>query len=168
MAYLFLAVALALVLLTVFWQRSLGRPICPPGPRKHWLYGNLFDMPYSVNWQRLLDWNEQFGDMVYLTAFGHSVIVLNTPKAIKDLLVKRARNYSNRPHTVMAYELFDMKKSMVLADYDDKYRELRKLTQQAFGPEASKKYEGVQLDIIRRFLQGLQKDPQGFRTHTRL
>ena len=35
--------------------------------------------------------------MVYLEAMGQPILVLNSLEAIKDLLVSRAENYSDRP-----------------------------------------------------------------------
>lgn len=103
----------------------------PPGPRKHWLVDNLYDMPIRVDWDKLRSWQHKFGtwlvripspidsaiagDMVYLTAFGKSVLILNTPTAIKDVLEKRAKNFSHRPQTVMVSELFGLGKVCTLS-----------------------------------------------------
>ena len=46
--------------------------------------------------------------MVYLKAFGYSILVLNSPEAVSDLLDKRAHIYSNRPRFVMAGELMGL------------------------------------------------------------
>ena len=46
--------------------------------------------------------------MSYLTAFGKSVLVLHTAEVIKDLLEKRAKIYSHRPHTVMGGEIYGL------------------------------------------------------------
>lgn len=45
------------------------------------------------------------GDVVYLSALGRSIIVLNSQKAAADLLGRRARNYSDRPRFIMASEI---------------------------------------------------------------
>ena len=37
------------------------------------------------------------GDVVHLSVFGHSIVLLNTPEAINDLLESRFRIYSDRP-----------------------------------------------------------------------
>ena len=46
--------------------------------------------------------------MSYLTAFGKSVLVLHKAEVIKDLLDKRAKIYSHRPHTVMGGEIYGL------------------------------------------------------------
>ena len=52
--------------------------------------------------------NTSIGTMSYLTAFGKSVLVLHTAEVIKDLLDKRAKIYSHRPHTVMGGEIYGL------------------------------------------------------------
>lgn len=44
-------------------------------------------------------------DMVYLTALGQPVIVLNSLKAASELLDRRANIYSDRPRLIMGNEI---------------------------------------------------------------
>lgn len=57
---------------------------------------------------------------------------------------------------------------MALYEYNEKYRELRKLTQKAFARHSLAKYENVLMDVVRLFLQGLYESPADFRSHTRV
>jgi hypothetical protein len=41
------------------------------------------------------------GPINYFNAFGRDYIVLNTPKAVNDLLMQRGANYSDRPKLEM-------------------------------------------------------------------
>ncbi|CAL1708140.1 unnamed protein product [Somion occarium] len=160
--------AIVIVALCVIIYRSRDRGRYPPSPPKHWLLGNLLDMPRTVDWDKLLAWRNKYGGMTYLSAFGRSVLVLNTAEVIKDLLDKRAKNYSHRPHTVMAGELFGLDKTLVFYDYNDRYRVIRRLTQQVLSPEASRKYQDLQLDVIKLLLDRLRVDPDDFREQCRL
>lgn len=45
---------------------------------------------------------------MFLRAFGYSVLVLNSPEAVSDLLDKRGHIYSHRPRFVMAGELMGL------------------------------------------------------------
>jgi hypothetical protein len=49
--------------------------------------------------------SQSTGDVVYLSALGRSIIVLNSQKAAADLLGRRARNYSDRPRFIVAAEI---------------------------------------------------------------
>lgn len=45
------------------------------------------------------------GDVIFLSALGHSFVVLATEEAAVDLMEKRSANYSNRPKLPM-HELY--------------------------------------------------------------
>lgn len=40
--------------------RSLPRP---PGPKPHWLFGNVFDLPLERPWERFRDWTDTYGNV---------------------------------------------------------------------------------------------------------
>lgn len=130
----FIVSCLTLTVAVIGWYILYIPKDYPVGPRKHWLVENLYDMPVRVDWDKLRAWQHEFGtcqlctspsfhstvsgDMVYLTAFGKSVLILNTPTAIKDVLEKRAKNFSHRPQTVMVSELFGLGKVYRLLLYE--------------------------------------------------
>ena len=45
------------------------------------------------------------GDVMHFSAFGRSVVVLNSKTAVFDLLEKRSAIYSDRPRSVLAGEM---------------------------------------------------------------
>lgn len=57
------------------------------------------------------------GDVVYLSALGRSIIVLNSQKAAADLLGRRARNYSDRPRFIVAAEILTGGMEVSLVQY---------------------------------------------------
>ncbi|KAK7685292.1 hypothetical protein QCA50_011655 [Cerrena zonata] len=162
-------VGIALVILGVVINRALKkRVVYPPSPPGHWLLGNLLDMPRTVEWDKLLRWKNDHGGITYLTAFGKSMVLLNDMETSKDLFDRRAKNYSHRPQTVVVGELMGLNKTIVFQDYTDRYRSIRKLTQQVLSPDASRKYQSLQIDIIKRFLDRVLVDPDDFREQCRL
>lgn len=50
--------------------------------------------------------------MTFFTAFGHSILVLNSVRVVDDLLSKRGDQYSHRPRFVMGGELVGLNKVM--------------------------------------------------------
>ena len=48
------------------------------------------------------------GDMIYMSALGRSVLILNNTLIAKELIEKQAKNFSDRPITVMAGELIGL------------------------------------------------------------
>ena len=47
------------------------------------------------------------GDVVHISAMGTSIVVLNSVKAVTDLLESRGAQYADRPKLMMAGELYD-------------------------------------------------------------
>ena len=173
----------------------------PPSPKRHWLLGNLFDLPRSIDRNKLLSWRHNhgrscnanvcavytqgqhlIGNITYLSAFGQSIVVLNTAEAIKELLDRRARNFSDRPQTVVAGELMglnEVSRSLYIGfyssqlcvqtiatyDYTDRLRGLRKVVQQALSQSAVQKYQSLQLEAIKAALESFRTDPIHFLDH---
>ncbi|KDQ34242.1 hypothetical protein PLEOSDRAFT_1100168 [Pleurotus ostreatus PC15] len=94
-----LLVTLALLLaLTGFcrWRRKARLPL-PPGPKGYPIVGNLFDKPTEYHWVKYLEWSKQFdSDVVSFHVFGQPTIILNSRKAVNDLLSVRSSLYSDR------------------------------------------------------------------------
>lgn len=109
-----------------FWTWKQKRPallLLPPGPKPWPIIGNLLDLPKEKDWityKQLAHiygrWTEinphlffffhsyffpraylWLGDVVCLKAFNTHIIVLNSAKAIGDLLEGRSAIYSDRP-----------------------------------------------------------------------
>jgi len=97
----------------------------PPGPKPKTFIGNLCDAPQKREWETYTEWAEKYGEssslnssyhtqanilrllgpIVHVRTWGQSTIVLNTYKAVSDLLESRSSRYSNRPHLVMLRDL---------------------------------------------------------------
>lgn len=59
------------------------------------------------------------GDIIFLSAAGQPVIVLNSPKAVSDLLDKRAGNTSDRPRNIVGSEMLTGGLFMALQPHSD-------------------------------------------------
>ena len=112
------AISLFIYLLVVFrdHRRRGGLPY-PPGPPRLPLIGNLLDVPKDAPWSAYADMSKKYGgrkhscntclsklkprfqgtDIICLQVFSEAIVVLNSVSAIKDLLEKRGKTYSDRP-----------------------------------------------------------------------
>jgi len=59
------------------------------------------------------------GPIVYLNFAGKDVVVLNSHKAVVDLLDRRAAIYSDRPRNIVASEILTRSLLVVFRRYDD-------------------------------------------------
>jgi hypothetical protein len=87
--------------LLVLYRRSRHSLPLPPGPRPLPLIGNLLDMPKEKDWLTYREWNDQYGDVVYINALGQKIVILGSAQAVSDLLEHRGTIYSDRPTTPM-------------------------------------------------------------------
>ena len=108
-----LLVFLITAYLAIRIYRRRGRLPYPPGPRRLPLVGNLFDIPKEFSWLSYAQLSKKHGmvyfgckatltegmagDVLSFHVFGTVIVVLNSLKANKDLLERRADMYSDRP-----------------------------------------------------------------------
>lgn len=97
----------------------------PPGPPRLPFIGNALQIPTKSVWLYYTELSRiygtpcrcsstyaliacsriQLGDVVYLSAFGQSILVLNSLEANTDLLVKKATISSGRPSLTMVMDM---------------------------------------------------------------
>ncbi|KZP23269.1 cytochrome P450 [Athelia psychrophila] len=175
MEFLVTAVAVALLTsLAVMALSSLASTKAsryPPGPKGWPLIGNLFDAPKpGSEW---VDYHEMCkkynSDVVYLRVLGQSILVLDSIKAITELLDKRSDIYSSRPWIIMLHELMDVSWNFALTPYGDCWRAYRRVFQSEFtiragGLHHSQQTHGAHGLLVR--LLGLD-GPDKWRKHLR-
>ncbi|KAH9914746.1 cytochrome P450 [Fomitopsis serialis] len=95
----FLAVAAALcAVLLIALNRSRGRgKRLPPGPKGLPVLGNALDMPTGNLWTTFTEWGHKYGDIVSITVFGQTIVILNSWAVASELMEKRGALYSDRP-----------------------------------------------------------------------
>ncbi|CAE6430735.1 unnamed protein product [Rhizoctonia solani] len=115
---------LGLILLKCFaGPRKL---LLPPGPPRHFLLGNLRDFPKEREWLGYAKIAQDYkSDVISLSAFGKTIVVLNSHRAVTDLLDKRAK-YADRPQIPMI-NLMGLGDIITFSQYGPRWRALRKL-----------------------------------------
>ncbi|KDQ28638.1 hypothetical protein PLEOSDRAFT_1063469 [Pleurotus ostreatus PC15] len=138
----------------------------PPGPRGYPIIGNLLDMPSELQWEKYSEWSKKYGsDIIYLNVLGNSIVVLNSYKAVNDLLSVRSSLYSDRPVSTMLNELLGWGRMMSFMPYGEKWRTHRRAFWQEFNPKNAPDHQPTQLRYSRDLLRRLLKEPQRFLHH---
>ncbi|KAI0080132.1 cytochrome P450 [Panus rudis PR-1116 ss-1] len=155
----------------LLWRRHRSKTVrnldLPPGPTPLPVLGNVFDIPMSQPWLAFASMSEKYGDIVYMRILNQPIIVLSSTEAIYELLEKRGSIYSGRPKGVMTHDLVGSEWVLALAGYGERWRRLRRVFHQYFGPLVLPEYEAIQTEVTQTFLKRLLDSPQEFLQHTR-
>ncbi|KAE9398795.1 cytochrome P450 [Gymnopus androsaceus JB14] len=109
------------------------QPPLPPGPRGWPLIGNITDFPTSCEWEVFTKWGEKWGDLLSVSVFGTTFVVINSYERCQEMLEKKSNVYSDRPYIPMATELSEMRDLMGLLPYDNRLKSYRRLFHQELG-----------------------------------
>ncbi|KAH9058308.1 cytochrome P450 [Lactarius vividus] len=138
-----LAVVLGIALiLAVRYSRSPWRRV-PPGPRGLPLIGHALKLQDKV-WLFQGDCKQKYKDVMYLSALGQPILVLNSLKAASELLDRRANIYSGRPRLIMAQEIISGGLMFAILNHiDDRWRRGRRAAHQVLTKVAVRGYHNV-------------------------
>ncbi|KAL0059531.1 hypothetical protein AAF712_013730 [Marasmius tenuissimus] len=140
-----LAGAFILILFARYRFRRLSGLSYPPGPRKLPLLGNLLAIPISRQWVKFREWALEYGPIYHLKAGPVDIIVLNTPEATEDLLVKRARVFDDRLRMHVSFDIVSAGSRMALLNGGSpEYKLVRKAFATELGPFASRGQRRIQ------------------------
>ncbi|KAG7087581.1 hypothetical protein E1B28_013535 [Marasmius oreades] len=165
---LFLLPLIALLFRRRVLQRR-GLPL-PPGPPGHLLWGNLEDLKQKKDeprWVTYKNLSRQYGDVFYAEVFGDETVILNSYKATTELLEKRSRNYSDRPHMIMADDLMGWAWDFVHMSYGDNWRIHRKTFHQYFQQRNIPEFHVVQKAAAKSLLRKLAISPEDYYGHVK-
>ncbi|THH04571.1 hypothetical protein EW146_g10143, partial [Bondarzewia mesenterica] len=166
LATIAIVAALSLALFGIFTHKA-RRPPLPPGPKS-----SLFGLGQPIMsklypWRTYAEWRNVYGDIIYIHAFGNSVIVLNSAKAADDLLDKRGAIYSSRPERAMIRDVMGWNWSFVEMPYGNSWRKHRGAFQKHFHTRATPRYEPIQIREAHALLRNLLHSPENYYHHLR-
>lgn len=86
----------------------------PPGPALVPWVGRIHDLPVEYMWLKFKEWADTYGPLYRTQMLGDYFIIITDEKVAEDLLVKRAKIYSDRPQI---RSLFDAKSTHGSMEY---------------------------------------------------
>ncbi|KAL1937278.1 hypothetical protein VTO73DRAFT_13887 [Trametes versicolor] len=125
-----------LALLLCLGIGSQSRKPRPPGPPPKFFIGNLKDIPSGgYEWIKYVNMARKYAsDVLYFTALGTPLLVINSFEVAHELLDKKGALYSSRPRLVMIKELMRYDWNLLLMSYGKTFVAQRRIVQQEFQP----------------------------------
>ncbi|EPS36614.1 hypothetical protein H072_9877 [Dactylellina haptotyla CBS 200.50] len=146
-------------------QRKGSKLPLPPGPKPLPIVGNLSDLPPPgpPEWEHWIKHKDLYGPISSITVLGQTIILIHDLEIAEDLLVKRAQNYSSRPHMFFAAEMCGFGHILTFQDYNDNLKQQRRLAAWQIGSNVSVKKLHPLIDIhSRRFLWRTLSNPDKY------
>ncbi|TCD61489.1 hypothetical protein EIP91_008372 [Steccherinum ochraceum] len=141
----------------------------PPGPPKRLLVGSLSHIPNGgYEWLKFGRLAKIYGDLVYFSGLGNSILSINSYNVANDLLNKKGSIYSDRPRLPKTKELDGWDWSLVVKSYSEGFAEHRKLVQQCFQQSTvTDLYHHIIVREAKVLLKNLLSRPDDFAKHLR-
>ncbi|KAI9457602.1 cytochrome P450 [Lactarius psammicola] len=149
--------ATLLVLYCIRYARSPWRKL-PPRPSRP---------PDNKRWLTSRECKATYGDVVYLSALGRSIVVLNSQKVAADLLGRRARVYSDRPRFIVASEILTGGLEVSFLQYGVLWRRMRRAAHEGLHRQAAKAFNNIQMMEAVLLADGILGSPQQWEKHMR-
>ncbi|KAM3079618.1 hypothetical protein ACMFMG_006030 [Clarireedia jacksonii] len=136
-----------------------------PGPFLLPWIGRIHDLPINFMWLKFKEWADIYGPIYKTKMLGATFIVISDEKIAEDLLVKRAKIYSDRP---LIRSLFDAKSTHGSMEYlplmgRNKYwSRQRRFTHSYLTEATNNQYYGVMNYEVKRWMYRLVKEPENF------
>nr|ANC28041.1 cytochrome P450 [Polyporus umbellatus] len=161
-----LFILLGVALMVRYRKRAQYR--YPPGPQTLPILGNMHQFPIEYQAQKLAEWGQKYGDIVFANFFWTPTIILNSREAAEALLEKRSAKYSDRPRFTLLNEMMGWDHAVNLMPYGRRSRKHRKILLDALMVKSALvSYRPMVRRETALLLSGLRDDPDRNMDHLR-
>ncbi|KAI0077958.1 cytochrome P450 [Panus rudis PR-1116 ss-1] len=126
--------------------------------------GNILQMPLKHTHLHFAEWAKQYGGIYSLKISSDNLIILTSPRLVRDLLDKRNATTADRP----PMRLVDMVTSglhVAFARHGPTWKSLRRTLQQLVTGEACARHLPLQRAEATQLMYDMLKEPEGFFNH---
>ncbi|KAF9237437.1 cytochrome P450 [Melanogaster broomeanus] len=140
----------------------------PPGPTGWPVVGNLFEISADKSWLDFAELGKKYGDISSISILGTRYVILNSYKAISEILEKQSAKSSDRPHLTMGCDLVGWKDGILFVNQGERFRQYRKHFHRLFGSRSSTAtFNPIEEEETRRFLCNVLEQPDNLAAHIR-
>jgi hypothetical protein len=90
----------------------------PPGPKGLPIVGDVLHIT-DHDWLASPRRKDEYGGMMYVSALGRGVLVINSQRVVVDLLEKRSNIYSDRPKFISAGDILTRNLDLAMTPFGD-------------------------------------------------
>ncbi|KAJ4989948.1 cytochrome P450 [Stagonosporopsis vannaccii] len=136
-----------------------------PGPALIPWVGRIHDLPIDFMWLKFKEWADTYGPIYRTKMLGANFVIISDESIAEDILVKRAKVYSDRPEIK---SLFDAKSTFGSMEYlplmgkNQYWARQRKFTHSYLTESTNARYYGIMEFEQKRWLQRLVENPDDF------
>ncbi|CUA74813.1 O-methylsterigmatocystin oxidoreductase [Rhizoctonia solani] len=121
-----------------FIKSTRSKPPLPPSPKSYPLLGNIPVIPEKDEHIAYRDWSRELNsDIIHIKVPGHTLIVINSVRAMSAILERSSYAYLNRPNIpLIAPDLFDLTRHTAFLPYGERWKHQRRLMHLSFRKSA--------------------------------
>ncbi|KAF7316003.1 Cytochrome P450 [Mycena indigotica] len=155
--------AYCLRLLYLLYCSARRQPGLPPGPPTWPFIGNIHIFPTEQLQYKFTEWAKIYGDIYSLKVMHLTIIVLNSPTAVRDIIDKRGPISSSRPASVMTEIVTPDSVNLGSARHANKtWRTLRRAAVHMLRPENMDGFMPLQRAEAAQLMWELSTNPDSF------
>ncbi|KAF8258901.1 cytochrome P450 [Lactarius quietus] len=136
----------------------------PPGPKGLPIVGDVLHI-IDHDWLASPQRKDEYGEMMYVTALGRGVLIINSQRVAVDLLEKRSNIYSDRPTFISAGEILTRNMDLAMTPYGDLWRRFRRVAVEGFSKSAVPNFYPIQAREALILALSLIKNPPDAEKH---
>ncbi|KAF5324359.1 hypothetical protein D9619_011338 [Psilocybe cf. subviscida] len=140
----------------------------PPGPAPKPLIGNILDLPTENVAREFATWSKKYNsNILFATALGDNILVLNKKEDADELLERRAAIYSDRP-IYPIIRLLGWEFNIAFFQHDDHWRLHRRICHNFLRRDNLATIYPVVTEKVHELLAGLLSSPEDFGHHNKM
>ncbi|KAF8265023.1 cytochrome P450 [Lactarius quietus] len=159
----FLLVAAGILWLIARITQSSIRSLLP-GPKGLPFIGNILHIA-DQEWLASPQCIDDYGEIMYISALGKGVLMINSQRAAIDLLKKRSSISSSRLHYISGGNFLTKNMSFALSPYSDLLRRFRCVAAEGFSKLAIQHFQPIQNHEAIMLTLALMKSPPTLKKH---